>query len=56
MHIFLGIILFIVAILSVVSTVKQLKAKNLLALAFSAVSVLTFGFFSVMTIISEIAG
>lgn len=55
MHIFLGIVLFIVAILSVVSTVKQLKEKNLFAVAFSALSVVTFGFFSVMTVISEIA-
>lgn len=56
MHMFLGIVLLFVAILSVISTVKQLKTKNLLALAFSAVSVLTFGFFSIATIISEIAG
>ncbi|ASN05239.1 DUF2759 family protein [Virgibacillus necropolis] len=50
----LGILLFIVTILSVVSTVKQMKAKNLFALGFSAVSVLAFGFFSIMTIIHEI--
>ncbi|WP_430785278.1 DUF2759 family protein [Virgibacillus flavescens] len=51
----LGILLFIVTILSVLSTVKQLKAKNLFALGFSAVSVLAFGFFSVMTIIHSIS-
>ncbi|ASK63199.1 DUF2759 domain-containing protein [Virgibacillus phasianinus] len=56
MHLLLGILLFIVAILSVISTVKQMKAKNLFGLAFSAVSVLAFGFFSVMTIIQEITG
>ncbi|MFZ3577845.1 DUF2759 family protein [Virgibacillus sp. DJP39] len=56
MHLTLGILLLIVTILSAISTVKQMKAKNLFGLGFSAVSVLAFGFFSVMTIISEITG
>ena len=51
----LGILLFFVAILSVVSTVRQMKDRNLFGLGFSVVSVLTFGFFSIMTIIHEIS-
>ena len=50
----LGLLLLVVTILSVVSVIRQLKYKNLLALGFSAVSVLAFGFFSVMTITCEL--
>lgn len=50
----LGIILLAVAILAVVSVVRQLKFKNIFALGFSAVSALVFGFFSIMTIIHEV--
>ncbi|MFC4558807.1 DUF2759 family protein [Virgibacillus kekensis] len=50
----LAIILLIVTLLSVVSVVRQLKIKNLMALGFSALSAVTFGFFSVMTLIQEI--
>lgn len=50
----LGIILLLVTILSVISFVRQLKIKNLLALGFSALSVVAFGFFSVMTITCEL--
>ncbi|WP_368652079.1 DUF2759 domain-containing protein [Ornithinibacillus sp. 4-3] len=46
----LAIICLLVALLSVVSVFRQLKYKNLLALVFSGVSALVFGFFSVMTI------
>ncbi|MEC5422257.1 DUF2759 family protein [Virgibacillus sp. C22-A2] len=56
MHIVLAILLLIVALLSVVSVIRQLKYKNVFALAFSAISALAFGFFSIATIISEIAG
>lgn len=56
MHIILGIIFLLVAILAVVSVIRQLKFKNMLALAFSAIAALAFGFFSIATIISEIAG
>jgi len=52
----LAIILLIVALVSVVSVIRQLKFKNVFALLFSAASVLVFGFFSIMTIISEISG
>ncbi|WP_164668614.1 DUF2759 family protein [Virgibacillus doumboii] len=50
----LAIILLIVALLAVVSVIRQLKIKNIFALGFSAVAALTFGFFSIMTIIHEI--
>jgi len=50
----LAIIFLIVALLSVVSLMRQLKIKNLLAIAFSAVAALSFGFFSIMTIICKL--
>lgn len=50
----LGIICLLVALLSVVSIFRQLKYKNLLALAFSGISALVFGFFSIMTITCEL--
>ncbi|WP_163969998.1 DUF2759 family protein [Oceanobacillus halotolerans] len=53
---FLGILFLIVALLSVVSVIRQLKFRNILALAFSGASALAFGFFSIMTIITEITG
>jgi di/tricarboxylate transporter len=56
MHIILGIIFLLVAILAVVSVIRQLKFKNMFALAFSGLTALAFGFFAVATIISEIAG
>ncbi|MEI3611710.1 DUF2759 family protein [Pseudogracilibacillus sp. SO30301A] len=47
----LAIILLIVALLCVVSVLRQVKFKNYFALAFSAVAALSFGFFSIMTIV-----
>lgn len=55
-HLILAIVLLFVALLAVVSVIRQLKYKNLFALAFSALTALAFGFFSIATIISEIAG
>lgn len=46
----LALMLLVVTLLSVVSVIRQLKFKNILALGFSAVSVLVFGFFSISTI------
>lgn len=51
----LGIILLVVTLLCIVSFVRQLKFRNILAIGFSALSALAFGFFSIMTIISEIS-
>ncbi|WP_205317600.1 DUF2759 family protein [Oceanobacillus zhaokaii] len=56
MHIVLGIVFLAVALLAVISVIRQLKYKNLFALAFSAITALAFGFFSIATIISEITG
>jgi len=50
----LAIILFFVAILAVISVFRQLKYKNILALAFSALAAVTFGFFSISTIFCEL--
>lgn len=50
----LAIILLIVALLSVVSVLRQLKIKNYFALGFAAVSALSFGFFSLSTIICKL--
>lgn len=50
----LGIILLLVTLLAIASVLRQLKAKNMLALAFSALAVLTFGFFSIMTLTCEL--
>lgn len=50
----LAIIFLIVALLSVVSLLRQIKIKNILAIAFSGLAALSFGFFSVMTIICKL--
>ncbi|MGM8365128.1 DUF2759 family protein [Virgibacillus sp. W0181] len=50
----LAIILLVVTLLAAVSVMRQLKLKNIFALGFSAVAVLSFGFFSVMTILCEL--
>lgn len=52
----LAIILLLVTLLCVISIIRQLKLRNNFALAFSAVSALAFGFFSIATIIAEIKG
>lgn len=50
----LAIIFLVVALLSVVSLLRQLKIKNYLAIAFSAIAALSFGFFSIATIICSL--
>ena len=54
-HIVLAIIFLFVALLAVVSIIRQLKIKNYLALVFSVLTALAFGFFSIATIISELS-
>ncbi|AUJ26273.1 MULTISPECIES: DUF2759 family protein [Virgibacillus] len=54
MHIVLGVLFLLVAILAVVSIIRQLKYKNIFAIGFSAITALAFGFFAVATIISEL--
>lgn len=53
-HLIFAAIILLVTLVSIISVVRQLKFKNLLALGFSAVSALVFGFFSIATIISVI--
>nr|WP_067730413.1 DUF2759 family protein [Oceanobacillus damuensis] len=55
-HIVLAIVFLFVAVLAVVSVIRQLRYKNLFALVFSGITALAFGFFSIATIISTIAG
>jgi len=50
----LAILLFIVALLCIYSVLRQVKFKNYFALAFSAVAALSFGFFSIMTIVCSL--
>lgn len=50
----LAIILLIVALLSVVSVLRQFKFKNYFALGFAAISALSFGFFSIATIVCSL--
>lgn len=49
-----GIIFLLVTILAVISVFRQLKIKNMFALAISGLTVLSFGFFSIMTITCEL--
>ncbi|RYG74693.1 DUF2759 family protein [Lentibacillus lipolyticus] len=50
----LAVIFLLVTLLAVVSVVRQIRIKNLFALAFSALALLVFGFFSIATIITEL--
>ncbi|GAA0436039.1 MAG: DUF2759 family protein [Bacillota bacterium] len=56
MHIVLAVLFLAVALLAIVSVIRQLKYKNIFALGFSAITALAFGFFAIATIISEIKG
>lgn len=47
----LAIILLVVALVAVLSVIRQLKIKNYFALAFSGIAALSFGFFSIATIL-----
>lgn len=55
-HIVLAIIFLLVAIVAVISVVRQLKYKNILALVFSVLTAVAYGFFSIATLITEISG
>ncbi|MBB6448895.1 cell division protein FtsW (lipid II flippase) [Geomicrobium halophilum] len=46
----LGTTLLAVAILSVISFFRELKRRNFVGVGFSVISILVFGFFSVMTL------
>ncbi|WP_369793208.1 DUF2759 domain-containing protein [Halobacillus sp. BBL2006] len=51
-----AILLLIVAILCVLAVFREIKSKNFFAVLFAAVSALMFGWFSVMTIYSNLFG
>jgi len=55
-HIVLAIIFLLVAIVGVVAFIRQMKYKNILAIIFSVLTAVTFGFFSIATLITEIGG
>ncbi|ARK31424.1 DUF2759 family protein [Halalkalibacter krulwichiae] len=50
----LSIILLIVALLSAVAIVREIKRKNFFAVGFAGLSFVVFGWFSIATIISII--
>jgi hypothetical protein len=53
---FLAITFLLVAILSALGIVREMRRKNFFAVGFAALSLAVFGWFSVMTIISIVAG
>lgn len=50
----LAILFLFVAILCALAVFRELKAKNLFALAFAGISTLVFGWFSIMTIYASL--
>ncbi|MBM7569672.1 putative membrane protein [Aquibacillus albus] len=50
----MAIILLVVAVLCLVAVFRELKAKNFFAVGFAGISTLVFGWFSIMTILSEL--
>ncbi|WP_186575791.1 DUF2759 domain-containing protein [Aquibacillus kalidii] len=50
----LAILLLIVTILCAVAVIRELKNKNLFAVAFAGLSAAVFGFFSIATIYVEL--
>lgn len=50
----LGIILFLVAVLSLIAVFREIKNRNVLSVLFAGASAAVFGWFSVMTILSEL--
>ncbi|UOQ42527.1 DUF2759 domain-containing protein [Halobacillus salinarum] len=49
-----GIILLIVSILCVLAVFREFKSKNFFAVLFAGASALVFGWFSIMTIYSNL--
>ncbi|WP_077621510.1 DUF2759 family protein [Sediminibacillus massiliensis] len=50
----LALMLLVVTILCAIAVIRELKAKNMFAVAFAGLSVLVFGFFSIATIYTEL--
>ncbi|MBR7554209.1 DUF2759 domain-containing protein [Allobacillus sp. GCM10007491] len=51
----LAIIFLLVAIVCIFGTLRSIKNRNFLAVFFAGATTLLFGWFSIMTIISEIS-
>ncbi|TXL67973.1 DUF2759 family protein [Cerasibacillus terrae] len=51
-HLVLAIIFLVVAVVSLIGLFRSFKFKNGLAIVFAGLSTLTFGFFSIATIIN----
>ncbi|MFD1018742.1 DUF2759 domain-containing protein [Thalassobacillus hwangdonensis] len=51
-----AIIILLVAILCVLAVFREVKNKNFFAVAFAGVSALIFGWFSIMTLYSNLFG
>ncbi|MBP3952336.1 DUF2759 domain-containing protein [Bacillus suaedae] len=49
---FLSIILLIVALISAVAIIREVRRKNFFAVGFAGISFVVFGWFSIATIIS----
>lgn len=50
---FIAILFLLVAVLCAIAVVREVRNKNLLAIAFSGISVLVFGWFGIMTLINS---
>ncbi|MFC0522621.1 DUF2759 domain-containing protein [Pontibacillus salicampi] len=49
----LAIMMLLVTILCALAVFREFKTRNMFAVAFAGISTLVFGFFSIMTIISQ---
>ncbi|MBB6454266.1 putative membrane protein [Salirhabdus euzebyi] len=49
-----GIMLFFVAVLSLIAVFREAKKRNIFAVGFAGISTLIFGWFSIMTILNEL--
>lgn len=52
----LAVILLIVALLCAMAVFRELKNKNFFAVVIAGISTLTFGWFSIMTLIAPLLG
>ncbi|GAA0457839.1 DUF2759 domain-containing protein [Alkalibacillus silvisoli] len=49
-----GVMMLVVAILSAFAVIRELKTRNFFAVAFATASLFLFGWYSVMTIYSQL--
>lgn len=53
---FIAINFILIAVLCAWAVIRELRNKNLLAVAWSGVSLVVFGWFGIMTLVSVLAG